>query len=271
MVQPGDPMRSNRRVVEGIDLDRLNERLNDIPVEEIQHRRTRMNVFYEELLLSADPDRGISFTSTLMILAHYNVIQDTKSLRLEEFLRRRARLQRVHESIRRDTVIGFFDTVYWSRRFRRSIAARKSARMDAPPQIPEIFIENPDDSVESSNSTEPRDFVDSVSSQAGRKTSPVLPRLDTSMSPSSGGSHGPTSLDPSPSASPNLSPTRLRSVDTSYPGATRSSPTTPTRGHSRQTSGVSALDAPGVMESFDSSAWGESIRRSFTMRRPRQT
>jgi voltage-dependent calcium channel len=69
------------RVVEGVDLDMLNERLSTIPVAEIRRRRARMNIFYQEILVSADPDRGISFTSLLMILAHYNVINDTKSLR----------------------------------------------------------------------------------------------------------------------------------------------------------------------------------------------
>ena len=40
-----------------------------------------MNMFYEEVLVSADPDRGISFNTLLMILAHYKVINDNKSLR----------------------------------------------------------------------------------------------------------------------------------------------------------------------------------------------
>jgi hypothetical protein len=40
-----------------------------------------MNTFYEEVLVSSDPDRGIGFTSLLMILAHHKVINDNKSLR----------------------------------------------------------------------------------------------------------------------------------------------------------------------------------------------
>ena len=72
---------NNPRIVAGIDIDKLNERLNLIPLNEIRRRRARMNIFYEEILVSADPDRGISFTSCLMILAHYNVINDSKSLR----------------------------------------------------------------------------------------------------------------------------------------------------------------------------------------------
>jgi voltage-dependent calcium channel len=77
---PRSSIRSGR-IVEGVDLDMLNERLSTIPVTEIRQRRARMNIFHQEILVSADPDRGISFNSLLMILAHYNVINDTKSLR----------------------------------------------------------------------------------------------------------------------------------------------------------------------------------------------
>ncbi|RMZ76386.1 hypothetical protein DV737_g4844, partial [Chaetothyriales sp. CBS 132003] len=109
----GEASASNGRIVDGLDIDKLSERILHIPVDEIRKRRQRMEVFYQEMLFSADPDRGISFTSCLMILAHYNVIEDSRSLRLEEFLRRRARLQRVHETMRRNVVTGFFDMMYW--------------------------------------------------------------------------------------------------------------------------------------------------------------
>lgn len=64
-----------------IDLKKLNRRLAELPVREIRQRRWRMNRFYEEVLVSADPDRGIRFNDLLMILAHYKVINDNKSLR----------------------------------------------------------------------------------------------------------------------------------------------------------------------------------------------
>jgi voltage-dependent calcium channel len=73
-----DPMPG---VVAGVDLAALRRKLAQIPVHEIRRRRKKFNVFFEEVLVSADPDRGISFTSVLMILAHYNVISDNKSLR----------------------------------------------------------------------------------------------------------------------------------------------------------------------------------------------
>lgn len=255
--------------MEGIDLDKLAERTSQIPVEEIRRRRERLNIFYEEVMLTTDPDRGIPFTAVLFLLTHYNVITDSRSLRLEEFLRRRARLQRVHETIRRNTVVGFFDTIHWSRRFQRAVHMRRNSRMGAPPAIPvpEILIDNPDDGLESGSGTLPRDFTTSSPTFTPKKSfSSNLPPLDTSFqAQDSLRSAGSLAPDDSPAASPIRS--RLGSVDTSYHGATRSSPTTPTLGHSRHNSNVSAISEQGVMESFDASAWGESLRRSFTTRR----
>jgi voltage-dependent calcium channel len=95
----------------GVNLAKLNERLAKIDVHKVRERRRMFNNFYEEVRVAADPTMGISFTTVLMVLAHYKIITDSKSLRLEEFLRRRARLQRVEEEVRRRIVQGFFDTV----------------------------------------------------------------------------------------------------------------------------------------------------------------
>jgi hypothetical protein len=67
-----------------IDIISLNRCLADLPVAEIRRRRKRMNTFYEEVKTSSDPDRGIGFSSLLMILAHHKVINDNKSLRYVE-------------------------------------------------------------------------------------------------------------------------------------------------------------------------------------------
>lgn len=64
-----------------IDINKLNRRLAELPIAEIRRRRLRMNTFYEEVIVSSDPDRGIQFTTLLMILAHHKVINDNKSLR----------------------------------------------------------------------------------------------------------------------------------------------------------------------------------------------
>ena len=75
------PSPNPAKFVDGVDLDKLRHRVAQIPVDQVRRRRRKLNIFCEEVMVSADPDRGISFTSVLMILAHYNVITDTKSLR----------------------------------------------------------------------------------------------------------------------------------------------------------------------------------------------
>lgn len=65
----------------GIDLTALNNRLAAIDHAAVRKKRALHNLFFEEVMVSADVDRGISFTTVLMILAHYNVISDNKSLK----------------------------------------------------------------------------------------------------------------------------------------------------------------------------------------------
>jgi hypothetical protein len=64
-----------------IDLKKLNRRLEDLDIAEIRDRRRIFNSFFEEVLVTADPDRGIAFTDVLLILSHYKIISDSKSLR----------------------------------------------------------------------------------------------------------------------------------------------------------------------------------------------
>lgn len=164
--------------------------------------------------------------------------------------------------------------------------------MGAPPQIsvPEIFVEHPDDEIGRSEGTLPRDFTEtaparpvqgadrgslSSSYDAGR-----VSLMDTSLRRRDSRSNSPTRLDSSPTAGPPLASQQLHGMDTSYheagygrrsesPGrlSPSHSPSHSPR-HSRQGSSVSAR---GVLASLDNSAWGESIRRSFTLRRPSST
>lgn len=315
-VDPQEYPKSSRRVVEGVDLDMLSRILRRLPVETVNLRRQRLNTFYEEMLVSADAIRGISFHSCLMILAHHNVINDSKSLRLEEFLRRRARLQRVEEAVRRNTVVGFFDTLYWSREFRRKVLNKKSARMSIVPQftVPEIFVDDEyhddDNHGQSDNIISQEVTADSSSGIGGvmgasgpdpdsnnddmqpmlSPTSPSRPRgdlsspqnnlppIDTALAGRMSTANAAPSTEWS-SISPSLMPARGRAHTTSSydpapgPSTEHNDGTGPGPGsgtgtvsadHSRQNSAMSVND---VMQSFDNSAWGESLRRSFTQRR----
>lgn len=107
-----DPSTTGEGIIEGIDLDALNKRLSRINIHAIRRRRHQFKLFFEECLVSADKDYGVSFESVLLILAHYKIINDNKSLRLEEYLRRRYRLQRVEEQVQRNCVTNFFQTMY---------------------------------------------------------------------------------------------------------------------------------------------------------------
>lgn len=282
--------------VDEIDVRLLNDRLSVMPVEEIQDRRRRLNIFYEEVMDSADPDRGIAFTTVLMILAHYKVINDNKSLRLEEFLRRRARLQRVDEDVRRRTVINFFDTLYWSRRFRKHMASKNAARMTTIPQlqVPEIFVEDEDSSPtrEDKVGKRPPPLSLNVPSLRVIDQGTSASGVDVPQSPPGKLRNRNNSIQISPMASPLASPGQHNDQLTPQlsPGLRGGSPRLNTtawidesgvppsspiegrssednRGHDRSRAN-SSVSARSVLEALDNSAWGESMRRSFTLKRP---
>ncbi|KAI1767672.1 Ion transport protein-domain-containing protein [Hypoxylon sp. FL1150] len=251
----------------GLNIQKLNERLASIDVRKVQERRRRFNIFYEEVMVSADPVQGISFTTVLMIMAHYKIISDSKSLRLEEFLRRRARLQRVEEEVRRRVVVGFFDTVYWSRKFKRHMEKKRSARMTAIPQldVPDIFVDDEDDRqraaqqrttmAATSTGTASSDFLD-VSDAARPQHRTWASSTDISAYDSS--QAHPLSL---PRASPSLSAHRSQTSAFSFE---LQEPGTNSGENSRRGSSVSPAQ---VRELLDDSVWVESIRRSATIRR----
>ncbi|KAF3917084.1 hypothetical protein ABW20_dc0102550 [Dactylellina cionopaga] len=99
---------ANDRLGIGVDLKALNLRVSGLPIWKIRRHRYTYTRFVEECMVAADKERGISFTTVLLILAHYKLIVDNKSLRLEEFLRRRAKLQMVEEQMQRNIVRNFF-------------------------------------------------------------------------------------------------------------------------------------------------------------------
>ena len=296
----------SRGIVEGIDLDALNQRLATINVPEIRKRRRRMELFFQEIMVSADVDRGINFTSCLMILAHYNIISDGKSLKLDEYLRRRARIQRVEESVERRVVRGFFDTLYWKRRFKSRNNFRDSARMMTIPQfaVPEIFVDDRDvvSPLESHFPPDvpPKDGMSGDYSPEQRTEG--LRRRNESVSVSGSPSRsGPSSLNVSPRLSPHRPSVSVSSANINWgydgsmdwidedpfadgrsPGASHggSPGRSPARSRansnvdeaftiarSRAASTAEERQRQDVLEVFDNSAWGESIRRSFTLSR----
>ena len=224
--------------------------------------------------------------------------------------------------------MGFFDTLYWTRRFRRRIEGRKSSRIAKLPSrdfdVPEIFVQDESDSPHNADHFEtPITPIERLSFEAPEWPSPgVSPRskdknktsarttiqeiLDSvSGSSSASGSSALRNRSDSIQISPSGSPTRSRTGTLHSPAtsqgftsghsprpstastsareawlseALQRRPSSPGHlsegdatsdgvggGRSRANSTVSARD---VLDVLDNSAWGESIRRSFTLRRP---
>jgi hypothetical protein len=288
-----------------IDINKLNRRLAELPVAEIQRRRARMKEFYEEVLVSADLDKGIAFNSLLMILAHYKVIDDSKALRLEEFLRRKARLVRVKEAVQRSTVMGFFDTVYWRLKFKKVQDGKKHARVTAVPNfgVPEIFVyeDSDNDDVTTAKRFEvpsvavtpvdydPSDTAESLGIGRAPTSGSDASRLHQSGSVirnRSGSIQSSAPSSPSLTDSPYLSarhrPTpssgsiqpdwhfaaameNANPPGLSPPGSPGFLPGEPPTGGRNRAN--SAVSQNEMMDMLQDSAWGQSMRRSVTQRR----
>lgn len=306
-----------------IDLKLLNEKLKKMPIDEIRQRRNELNVFYAEVLHSADPDRGINFTALLMILAHYKIINDNKSLRLEEFLRRRRRLQYVEEDIQRAIVRNSLDMLYHKLKFRRFQAQKQAGRIQTVPELyledyeeyepamrkgpPALTISIPPLSPSStaiasgispdlgSPTTMLRQRGESIFDERSPTTSPNRPsfgalspqlspgnttlqtpgnaRTYRSISEVSAPTAGTLGLGPTPFDGPP-SPLHENGTLTTYQGARLGDDLPHIAIHQGDTSDdnhtrsrASSYAAPqGMWEALEDTAWGASIRRSFSRR-----
>ncbi|POS87603.1 hypothetical protein EPUL_000935 [Erysiphe pulchra] len=240
-----------------VNLKELNRRISMIDTEAVKRARNQFSMFFEEIMVSADVDRGISFTTVLMVLAHYKVIRDNKSLKLEEFLRRRARLQRVEEEVRRRIVLGFFDTMYWSRKFRQHLETLKFGRVvDPSKQGPSIYVNN-----------------EEISQQKIGKSHSSVPLIQEQTNPYSnlsdynmdGGARRRRSVSRSNMAvSPALQPQHSPSIAVTTGFALENCEIGGSNCSSRRGSSVSTEN---VLDMIDDSVWGESVRRSFILQR----
>jgi hypothetical protein len=160
---------------------------------------------------------------------------------------------------------------YWSRRFRKHMERKKSGRMTDVPQLgPEVFV----------------DDVDEIKPKAKPVVSPLLSPINVQDARSSFITHGldgaarqrrgtetslnlsdigPLTPGNSPGPSPRLSPHRPTNSGISFEGSDLG---VSVAGSAQSSRRGSAVSAENVLEVLDNSAWGESIRRSFTMRRP---
>ncbi|EPS42843.1 hypothetical protein H072_3186 [Dactylellina haptotyla CBS 200.50] len=252
---------ANDRAGFGVDLKALNQRLSGLPIWKIRRQRHIYTRFVEECLVAADKERGISFTTVLLILAHYKLIIDNKSLRLEEFLRRRAKLQMVEEQLQRNIVRNFFRMILAMRNY-SSASGRKSVTPIIPvirterertSTVPQIYVES--DSVTDLPGTlnQNQNFMRQRPSTAGS------PRMGAPRVSFDDGLHVVPLSPVSSGISPLTTPIEQR------PSTSPWSRTSPTGELSPRIGTDNRLSTHDVLEAFQNSSWGAAMRRSVSV------
>ncbi|WWC70741.1 uncharacterized protein I206_104692 [Kwoniella pini CBS 10737] len=128
-------------VKRAVDLRRLEDQISQIDYRKVRERRLLFARLYSEAKISEENGRGISFTSMLMMLSHYKLIDDEKALQLDDLLVRRAKTERVTDLVNLDRVRGLLRTIYWRRRFLASRDERRRTLNAEAEGIPAIVLE----------------------------------------------------------------------------------------------------------------------------------
>ncbi len=205
-----------------VDIKKLIKEINSIPDEDIKRRRNSLEWLYGEIMSYADEQKRIDFTSCLLILAHHKFVNDNKSLGLEEYLKRRTRLQQVERDMKLEKVKGLLRTMYYRQQFLRTRAKKQILKIPTLTlQIPEIQL--------------PGSRFTSVSLSPVRS----LPRSPANSLASGGSSSRRGSINHWATIG---SPTGMTAEDLS-------------RNHSIETAGT----AEGVIEALGGTAWGQAI------------
>ncbi|WWC62542.1 uncharacterized protein I303_105138 [Kwoniella dejecticola CBS 10117] len=128
-------------VKRAVDIRRLEDQIAHIDYRKVRERRLLFARLYSEAKISEEEGRGISFTSMLMMLSHYKLIDDEKALQLDDLLVRRAKTERVTDLVNLDRVRGLLRTIYWRRRFLASRDERRRTLNAEAEGIPAIVLE----------------------------------------------------------------------------------------------------------------------------------
>ncbi|RIA89873.1 Ion transport protein [Glomus cerebriforme] len=140
--------------IEDIDIKKLEQTLSKINSNQIYERRKIYNRLYQEALLTVEKDsngneKGISFTSMLIMLAHYKLTNDDRCLEIHEYVKRKEKLERVIDNVNRDRVKSLLRTIYWRKKFKLIKEQRlKAERFDEAAVgsvgVPRIMVNDSD-------------------------------------------------------------------------------------------------------------------------------
>jgi len=125
------------RVVEGVDLNKLEKVLRDIDYNGIRKRRAVYSRLYHEATISHQQGRGMSFTDMLFLLAHHKLIVDRDALILTDLVVRTETNKLVTDLVNLDRVRSLLKTISHRRRFLRY----KQQQLMASEDIPSIVVD----------------------------------------------------------------------------------------------------------------------------------
>ncbi|KAJ7078435.1 Ion transport protein-domain-containing protein [Mycena belliarum] len=125
------------RVVDGIDLNKLEKVLSTIDYAAIRRRRAVYSRLYHEASISHH-GRGMSFTDMLFLLAHHKIIVDRDALILKDLVIRTETNKLVTDLVNLDRVRSLLKTISHRRRFLRH---KQAQLMASEPDIPSIVVD----------------------------------------------------------------------------------------------------------------------------------
>ncbi|KAJ7112947.1 Ion transport protein-domain-containing protein [Mycena epipterygia] len=126
------------RVVEGVDLAKLDKALKNIDYASIRKRRAVYSRLYHEASISHQHGRGMSFTDMLFLLAHHKLIVDRDALILKDLVVRTETNKLVTDLVNLDRVRSLLKTISHRRRFLRY---KQQQLMALEPDIPSIIVD----------------------------------------------------------------------------------------------------------------------------------
>jgi len=128
------------RVVDGLNLSKLERILDGIDYAEIRKRKAIYTRLYHEARISQEPGLGISFPHMLTLLAHHKLIVDAEALVLQDLIVRNETNRLVTDLVNLDRVRSLLETISFRRQFLAHLEKRKADKYEK--DIPSIVVEN---------------------------------------------------------------------------------------------------------------------------------
>jgi len=136
---PGEDDRAPR-VVNGLDLNKLERILDGIDYAEVRRRKAVYIRLYHEASILHEHRLGISFTDMLTLLAHHKLIVDAEALVLQDLVVRNETNKLVTDFVDIDRVGSLLRTISYRRHFLAHLAKKRAEKYEK--DIPSIVVEN---------------------------------------------------------------------------------------------------------------------------------